>query len=51
MESTKCNKNVILQKKKKIKTIIADLREFIEACGSNYSEKIVNSFKKYLPDQ
>ena len=43
MEQTKCKKNAILHKKLEIKSIIDDFREFIEACGSNYSEKTVNT--------
>ena len=48
MKSIKCNKNVILQKKIEIKTIIDDFREFTEVCGSNYSEKTVNTKKNTL---
>ena len=39
MESSKCKKNAILNKKLEIKSIINDFREFIEVYGSNYSEK------------
>ena len=46
IEPTKCNKNAILHKKLEIKIIIYDFKEFIEACGSNYSEKTVNTLKK-----
>ena len=48
MEPTESNKNAILQKKWEIKTIIDDFREFIYACGTNYSEKIVNTLKNIL---
>ena len=51
MESTKCKKSPILQKKLEIKTIINDFREFIEVCGSNYSERTVNTLKKHLTKQ
>ena len=36
------------KKKEEIKTIIDDFREIIEVCGSNYSEKTVNTLKRYL---
>ena len=37
------NSKKIKSKKLEIKIIIDDLREFIEVCGSNYSEKTVNT--------
>ena len=51
MESTRCNKDAILHKKFEIKTIIDNFIGFIEACGSNYSEKTKNNLRKYLKKQ
>ena len=42
------NSKKIKSKKLEIKIIIDDLREFIEVCGSNYSEKTVNTLKKNI---
>ena len=42
------NSKKIKSKKLEIKTIIDDLRKFIEVCGSNYSEKNSKYFKKKI---
>ena len=46
MESTKCKRDVILNKKSEIKTTIDDIRQLIETYGSNHDEKTVNTFKR-----
>ena len=51
IERAKCKNNVILHKKLQIKNIIDNFREFIEVCGSNYSEKTMNALKKHLTKQ
>ena len=51
MESTKCNKSAIKQKKLEIKTIIDNIMQLIGTCGSHHDKNLINILKKIKKDE